>query len=53
MEPVIAVVLALAALVVGLALGWFAASRGADQGSERAEQLQKLLDAVTAERNAR
>ncbi len=51
MEPVIAVVLALAALVVGLALGWVAASRGAGQGNERAEQLQKLLDAVTAERN--
>jgi DNA recombination protein RmuC len=48
---VIAVLLALAALVVGLALGWVAASRGAGQGSERAEQLQKLLDAVTAERN--
>lgn len=51
MEPVIAVVLALVALVVGLALGWFAASRGAGQGNERAEQLQKLLDAVTTERN--
>jgi DNA recombination protein RmuC len=51
MEPVIAVVLALVALVVGLALGWFAASRNAGQGSERAEQLQKLLDAVTAERD--
>ncbi|WP_310469004.1 DNA recombination protein RmuC [Sphingomonas sp.] len=51
MEPVIAVVLALAALVVGLALGWFAASRGAGQGSARAEQLQALLDAVTAERD--
>lgn len=51
MEPVIAVVLALVALLVGLALGWFAASRGAGQGSERAEQMQKLLDAVTSERN--
>ncbi|HEU4705464.1 MAG TPA: DNA recombination protein RmuC [Sphingomicrobium sp.] len=52
MDAVIAVVLALAALVVGLALGWFAASRGAGQGSERAAELQKLLDAVTDERNA-
>ena len=51
MEPVIAVVLALAALLVGLALGWFAASRGAGQGTARAEQLQKLLDAVTGERD--
>ncbi len=51
MEPVIPVVLALAALIVGLALGWFAASRGAADGSERAGQLQKLLDAVTAERD--
>jgi DNA recombination protein RmuC len=51
MEPVIAVVLALFALVVGLALGWFAASRTAGQGTERAEQLQKLLDAVTGERD--
>ncbi len=51
MEPVIAVVLALVALLVGLALGWFAASRSSGQGSERAEQLQKLLDAVTAERD--
>ncbi len=51
MEPVIAVVLALGALVVGLALGWVAASRGAGQGSARAEQLQTLLDAVTAERD--
>ena len=51
MEPVIAVVLALFALVAGLALGWFAASRAAGLGSERAEQLQKLLDAVTGERD--
>jgi DNA recombination protein RmuC len=51
MEPVIAVVLALFALVVGLALGWFAASRAAGQGSARAEQLQKLLYAVTGERD--
>ena len=51
MEPVIAVVLALAALVVGLALGWFAASRGAGQGAARAEQLQLMLDAVTGERD--
>ena len=51
MEPVIAVVLALAALLAGLALGWFAASRAAGQGTERAEQLQKLLDAVTGERD--
>jgi DNA recombination protein RmuC len=51
MEPVIAVVLAVAALVAGLALGWFAASRGAGQGAERVEHLQKLLDAVTGERD--
>ena len=51
MEPVIAVVLALAALVAGLVLGWFAASRGAGQGTARAEQLQTLLDAVTGERD--
>ncbi|MBA3512083.1 DNA recombination protein RmuC [Sphingomonas sp.] len=51
MEPVVAVVLALAALVLGLGLGWFAASRGASQGRERAVELQKLLDAVTIERN--
>ena len=51
MEPVTAVVLALAALIVGLALGWFAASRSAAPGSERAMQLQKLLDAVTVERD--
>lgn len=51
MDATIAIVLALAALIVGLVLGWFAASRGAGQGRERAEQLQKLLDAVTAERN--
>ncbi|MDP1910977.1 MAG: hypothetical protein Q8K85_21965, partial [Hyphomicrobium sp.] len=51
MEPVIAVVLALAALIVGLALGWFAALRGAAHNSARAGQLQTLLDAVTAERD--
>ena len=51
MEPVIAVVLALVALVAGLALGWFAASRAAGQGAARAAELQKLLDAVTAERD--
>jgi DNA recombination protein RmuC len=51
MDAVIAVMLALAALVVGLALGWFAASRASAHGSARAEQLQKLLDAVTAERD--
>lgn len=51
MDAVIAVMLALAALVIGLALGWFAASRASAHGSARAEQLQKLLDAVTAERD--
>lgn len=51
MDAVIAVVLALAALVVGLALGWFAASRAAGQASERAAELQKLLNAVTVERD--
>jgi DNA recombination protein RmuC len=51
MDGVIAVMLALAALIVGLALGWYAASRAAQQGAARAEQLQKLLDAVTAERD--
>ena len=51
MEPVIAVLLALAALVAGLALGWFAASRAAAQGIERAAELQKLLDAVIVERD--
>ena len=51
MEPIIAVVLALFALVAGLALGWYAASRAAGQGTARAEQLQKLLDAVTGERD--
>jgi DNA recombination protein RmuC len=51
MDVVIAVMLALAAMVVGLALGWFAASRASAHGSARAEQLQKLLDAVTAERD--
>lgn len=51
MDAVIAVVLALISLIVGLGLGWLAASRGAGQGRERAEQLQKLLDAVTTERN--
>ncbi len=51
MDPVIAVVLALAALVLGLALGWHAASRLAGQGSARAAELQKLLDAVIVERD--
>src|SRR5688500_5095344 len=51
MDGVIAVMLALAALIVGLALGWYAASRAAQQGAARAEQPQKLLDAVTAERD--
>jgi DNA recombination protein RmuC len=51
MDAVIAVVVALGALILGLALGWFAGSRAAAQGSERAVELQKLLDAVTAERD--
>src|SRR5687768_18468647 len=55
MDATIAVILALAALVAGLALGWFAATRAnassAAERSERAEQLQKLLDAVTGERD--
>jgi len=55
MDATLAVILALAALVVGLALGWFAAVRSnmasAAERTERAEQLQKLLDAVTQERD--
>lgn len=51
MDALIAVMLALAALVIGLALGWFAASRASAYGTARADQLQKLLDAVTGERD--
>jgi len=51
MESVVAVVLALVALVAGLALGWFAASRANAQSGDRAAELQKLLDAVTVERD--
>jgi DNA recombination protein RmuC len=51
MDAVIAVMLAMFALVVGLALGWLAASRASGQGTARADQLQKLLDAVTVERD--
>jgi DNA recombination protein RmuC len=75
MDALIVVVLAVATLLVGLAVGWFAASRAgtalkaecdtlrarcgdaerdsaaAAERASRAEQLQKLLDAVTAERD--
>jgi DNA recombination protein RmuC len=51
MDAVTAVVLALAALVIGLALGWLAASRASAHRATRAEELQRLLDAVTAERD--
>ena len=75
MDPGIVIALALAALIAGLALGWFAASRGvaplrsevdnlrrslseserdaaaSGERAARASDLQKLLDAVTAERD--
>lgn len=75
MDSTVAIILALAALVVGLILGWLAASRGtvllraecdklrercggaerdlaaAGERAARAEQIQTLLDAVTAERD--
>ena len=54
MDPIIAVIL-IVALLVGLALGWFLGSRGAaslaTDRAARSEQLQKLLDAVTGERD--
>ncbi|MGI8931130.1 MAG: DNA recombination protein RmuC [Sphingomicrobium sp.] len=54
MDPVVAVIL-IVALVVGLGLGWFLGSRGAaslaSDRAMRSEQLQKLLDAVTGERD--
>jgi len=55
MDATMAVVLALLALIMGLALGWFIAMRSnsatAAERTERAEQLQSLLDAVTHERD--
>ena len=75
MDAGIAIALALAALIAGLALGWLAASRGvaplrsevdnlrrslseserdaaaSGERAARASDLQKLLDAVTAERD--
>ena len=54
MDPIIAVIIIIA-LVVGLALGWVLGSRGATSlatdRAARSEQLQKLLDAVTGERD--
>lgn len=51
MDAVTAVILALFALIAGLVLGWIAASRAAQHARSRAEELQKLLDAVTSERD--
>jgi DNA recombination protein RmuC len=75
MDAMVAVVLAVGTLLVGLAVGWLAASRSgaalkaecdvlrqrcgeaerdsaaAAERASRAEQMQKLLDAVTAERD--
>jgi DNA recombination protein RmuC len=75
MDALMAVLLAIGTLLVGLAVGWFAAARAtaslrqdcdalrarcgeaeresaaAGERAVRAEQLQKLLDAVTAERD--
>jgi DNA recombination protein RmuC len=51
MDALVAVVLTVGALVIGLVLGWLAASRTATQGSDRAADLQKLLDAVVVERD--
>ena len=48
------IILGLLALGVGMSLGWLLGSRGAGAATERgarAEQLQKLLDAVTGERD--
>ena len=54
MDPIIAVIIIIA-LVAGLGLGWFLGSRGAaslaSDRAARSEQLQKLLDAVTGERD--
>ena len=48
------IIVAIVALALGAALGWLFGSRGAGAATERgarAEQLQKLLDAVTGERD--
>ena len=54
MDAIVAIII-IVALVVGLALGWFLGSRGAaslaSDRAARSEQLQKLLDAVTGERD--
>ncbi len=54
MDPIFAVTIIIA-LVVGLVLGWVLGSRGAaslaSDRAARSEQLQKLLDAVTGERD--
>ena len=48
------IIIVIAALALGALLGWLLGSRGAGTATERAaraEQLQKLLDAVTGERD--
>ena len=48
------IIIVIAALALGALLGWLLGSRGAGAATERAaraEQLQKLLDAVTGERD--
>ena len=54
MDPGIVIGLALVALAVGAIIGWLVGNRAAAAATERAArapELQKLLDAVTAERD--
>ena len=54
MDPLIVALFALVALALGTLLGWLFGSRaaaGLTERANRAEQLQKLLDAVTGERD--
>lgn len=54
MEPLIAVILVVVALLLGLAIGWMMGGRSARAGADTVGSLRLMLDGVTGERdNAR
>ncbi len=52
MDPLIATILVVCALLVGLALGWFMGARQGAAGAETSEQLRAMLNGAMEEREA-
>lgn len=51
MDPLIVIIIAIATLIFGVVLGWFAGHRLAQAGAETAVQLRSMLDEVVKERD--